>query len=627
MASTLKKSILSFVLLLLFWVLVFDFQRVLFTIHNLDKVSENSFWTWIQVFFQSIRLDLATGAILSIIPLLFIVAYIAFQKKFLLRIFQGILLLEVLLVSLIHAGEINAYNEWNHKLTSRVFMHLSHPDEVVRTANFSMTLWFALYAFLEVVFGYKLMRYLFKKKRFIISSVSRISKAVLFIPVLPLFFGLYFLLARGGWQQIPINIDSSYFAKSYVINDISVNSPYFFGKSFLLYKRSNIKEFLSDYSQQEIASNLHSFLNYDKKHSNYILSNTSPNLVFVILESWTAKVSHRLTGKPGATPEFDEMTKDGVLFTHLYATGSTSEIGNASIFSGYPALPEISISMQPFKHRKLKSINQSLEPRGYTAGYLFSGDLKYGNIEGYFTDHGFDRIQDESDFPSDLTRGKLNYYDEDLYALFLDKINRQKEPFIECAFTGSTHSPYDYPGHDKQAWTGKQADFMNSVIYADQSLKEFVENAKKEPWYKNTLFVFVADHGHASPYVTNPNDVQLYQIPLLLYGPALKDAARGTVVDKIGSQSDIARTLLYQMKVDVGDDYPWSKDLFNPAVPEFALQATTRGFGWITPRGNFTYHLDYQKYLINTFDPNVLDEERKRCNSFMQLLYQQWEEL
>src|SRR5690554_2643349 len=211
--------------------------------------------------------------------------------------------------------------------------------------------------------------------------------------------------------------------------------------------------------------------------------------------------------------------------------------------------------------------------------------------------------------------------------MFLDKINQQEEPFIECAFTGSTHSPYDFPNHNKPEWEGAEKKFMNSVIYADQCLSDFIEATKKQDWHKNTLFVIVADHGHASPYVSNPSDSEFYRIPLLLYGPALKESARGMVIDKVGSQADIAQTLLYQMKVDTGNDYPWSKDLLNPNVPEFALHTTTRGFGWVTPQGQFTFHLDYQKYIVNTFDADVLSKERKRCNAFMQLLYEQYEEL
>lgn len=622
-----KNSFKGFIALLLFWILIFDFQRLLFSIHNIEKAFENGFWDWVQVFFQSIRLDIATGAALSAIPFVVLFVYFIAQRKWLFTTFKIILFIEVVIVSMIHGGEINAYTEWNHKLTSRVFMHLSHPDEVFRTADYGMTFWFIFYLLLEVVFGWKIMRFIFKTRRFSLGRVSILSGTLNSIVTLPVILGVSFVFMRGGLQQIPINIDSAYFSKNYVVNDISVNSPYFFAKSYLLYNRSNIDEYISNYPEEKVNRLLDDFYNYPKEHDQIILENRRPNLVFVILESWTATVSSKITGKPGATPEFDKLAEDGVLFTNLYATGSTSEIGNASIFSGYPALPEISISMQPFKHRKITSLNQTLDSLDYTSGYIFSGDLKYGNIEGYFSDHGFDDLADESDFPSGLPRGKLNYYDEELYNLFLDRIQSTKEPFIHCAFTGSTHSPYDYPPHGKKRWSGKENDFMNSVIYADQCLADFVDSCRQFDWYDQTLFVFVADHGHASPYVLNPSDSKSFRIPLLLYGTPIKAAARGTVVDKVGSQSDIAATLLYQMGIDHNGYYPWSKDLLNPASPEFALHATIRGYGWVTPKGKFTYNFDYQRYLINTFSKKQLKVERERCNALMQAIYSHYKSL
>src|SRR5699024_375073 len=118
---------------------------------------------------------------------------------------------------------------------------------------------------------------------------------------------------------------------------------------------------------------------------------------------------------------------------------------NAGIFSGYPCLPGISITNQPSKQRQLKSLNQSLKLRGYTSGYYYGGDLNYGNLQGYFSDHDFDRIHTEKDFPKGIKRGVLNYYDADLFHYFLKEINQQKEPFLEATFTGSTHAPYDCP--------------------------------------------------------------------------------------------------------------------------------------------------------------------------------------
>lgn len=622
-----KKIGVSYLLLLLFWIALFDFQRIIFSIHYLDKLETVSFWNWLLVFFESIHLDLATAAILSALPLLPLYFAIAFKNTPSFSIFKIILIFEVLFVAMIHSGEINAYGEWNHKLTSRVFMHLSHPDEVFRTADISMTVWFFVYLTLEIVFAWKMMKWLFPNSHYLVDYRPKPWNIVGVFTVLPALLLTSFVIGRGGLQQIPINIDAAYYSKNYVLNDISVNSPYFFAKSFLLYNRSEIDSHISKMPQEEVDKLLEDLLHYRKEHNVEILHNKRPNIVFVILESWTSFVSEKLSGKPGVTPNFDRISENGLLFSNIYATGSTSEIGNASIFSGYPALPEISISMQPFKHRKLPTLNKDIKPLGYNSEYIFSGDLKYGNIQGYFMDHGFDEISDEDDFPSDLEKGKLNYYDEDLYNLFLERINKSQEPFMQCAFTGSTHSPYDFPQENlTKSWEGAESDFMNSVYYADKCLNDFLENCKKEDWYENTLFVFVADHGHASPYVANPSSSEFFRIPLLLYGEPLKDSIRGKVIDKIGSQADIAATLLNQMELDT-DNYEWSKDLLNPNTPEYVLHTTIRGFGWVTPKGSFTYHMDYEKYIEQNFKPEDLKLERKKCDAYMQSFYADYKAL
>ena len=203
---------------------------------NWTKFESVSWTDWFLTFLHSLRLDIATGGFLSILPLIALVIGFVLSKKWTFSLFKIIVLSEVVLVALIHAGEINAYPEWNHKLTSRVFMHLSNPDEVFRTADYSMTFWFIIYSVLEIVFGYRIFNLLFKPKT---TENQKSILANLFGALglfVPLTIGL-FLLARGGWQQIPLNIDSAYFSNNHVANDLSVNSTYYFANSYMLYNK------------------------------------------------------------------------------------------------------------------------------------------------------------------------------------------------------------------------------------------------------------------------------------------------------------------------------------------------------------------------------------------------------
>lgn len=612
-------------LLIAFWIICFDFHRLVFSFYHWSKLREVGFGEWLLAFIYSFRLDLATAAALSFLPFLFrmITHYSTWKywhKTF--RLFLGIM---ICLLVAVQAGEIVAYGEWNHKLTSRVFMHLAHPDEVARTANYSMIFWYIFFAIIELIFGFWLARKFFPKLKEKV-QIGKWYKWFLVPIIFGVVGGLQFLALRGGWQQIPLNINAATYSNKSIANDVSINSFYFFGKSYMLYNRSTIDEFIPKVDKSLAKAQVTSWYNYPKDHNNYFLDDKKPNVVVIVLEGWSAEAIGSLSKTKGATPNFDRLSKQGLLFTNIYATGTTSEIGNSSIFSGNPAVPEVSISMQPEKHRKLHCLNEDMEAWGYHSSYIFSGDLKYGNIGGYFMDHGFDVVKDESDFPSDLPRGKLNFYDKDLYRFLIEEINSNKKPFLQCAFTGSTHAPYDQPKGKGKTFSGEEADYMNSLVYADGCLGNFINNCKKYPWYKNTLFVFVADHGHATPAVVDPGKGQFYRIPLLFFGEPIKKKFKGKRISVVGSQADIAATLIYQMRGDISR-YPWSKDLMNPKVPQFAFHSIIRGFGWVTPKGNFSYYMEQKQMGDNTYDPSILKQEMKRCHWFLNTIYEDYKQL
>ena len=211
-----------------------------------------------------------------------------------------------------------------------------------------------------------------------------------------IFVGVFsFLLARGGTQQIPININSSSFSKNHIINDLCTNSTYYFANSYLIYNRSEIDNLIPVVDSTFANSVVEKLYNYSHDYDSKIFTIKYPNIVLVILESWAAEAVGCLSETKGATSNFDLLSEEGLLFTNIYSTGSTSEIGNISIFSGVPSIPQISFSSQPEKHRQLRALNQDFQELGYSSGYIFSGDLKYGNIEGYFLDHGFEDVIDE----------------------------------------------------------------------------------------------------------------------------------------------------------------------------------------------------------------------------------------
>jgi phosphoglycerol transferase MdoB-like AlkP superfamily enzyme len=150
---------------------------------------------------------------------------------------------------------------------------------------------------------------------------------------------------------------------------------------------------------------------------------------------------------------------------------------------------------------------------------------------------------------------------------------------------------------------------MNSLIYADEQLGEFLKNAQKEEWYKNTLFVFVADHGHTSPIQSNPSDIDFFKIPLLFYGDVIKEEFKGKRNTVLASQADFAATLLYQMEISQ-EAYHWSRNLMNPNTKPYVLHTVAGGYGYRSKEGTYCYQME-NDYVIK----DSISEEGKR-NSF-----------
>ena len=112
----------------------------------------------------------------------------------------------------------------------------------------------------------------------------------------------------------------------------------------------------------------------------------------------------------------------------------------------------------------------------------------------------------------------------------------------------------------------------------------------------------------------------------MIWGAPLKDAFKGNRYGKIGSQADIAATLMYQLDKDI-TKFPWSKDLLNPKSPEFALHSIIRGYGWVSDKGNMIYQMDTKSQLENTYSPKDREPELKKCNAFLTQFYKEFKSL
>jgi phosphoglycerol transferase MdoB-like AlkP superfamily enzyme len=202
---------------------------------------------------------------------------------------------------------------------------------------------------------------------------------------------------------------------------------------------------------------------------------------------------------------------------------------------------------------------------------------------------------------------------------------------------------------DKLKFDSDEGKYVNSVHYADAKLFEFLQSAKYEKWFNNTLFVMMADHSHRSPRHWSMNQPEYRRIPMLLWGGVIKDEFKGYRNKKICSQIDFASTLLHQLEIPA-TRFKWSKNLFNPYTPEFAYFENSDGFGWVrdTPsvspsRGEasaytlsleardgagFQYlsysHTMNQYYFEQTKSLEEKNRLEKEGKSFLQVMFQEY---
>jgi phosphoglycerol transferase MdoB-like AlkP superfamily enzyme len=566
----------------------------------------------IQMPLRALRLDFATACYIMVIPFLILVVQSIYSAKwvnFLNKIYTAILCFAYALTT---AGEIGIYSEWKTKLTYKVIKYLSNPSEIYNSSDtgiFFLLVFLLLFMFLTGFFAYI---------KFFAVNIIREKRNLIFSLIFLLFTPpLMFIGMRGGVQQIPINQSESYYSKHNIVNLASVNNL------FNLY--ISIFENLPNFNKnpyvfmdsKKAAMEIKEIYKTKKDTTISVLTNPHPNIVLLILESWSADLIQDLGGEPGITTEFKNLEKKGLLFDQIYASGSRSEQGMASIFGGFPAHPISSITVQPDKFVKLPSLPKELEKDGYTTSFYFGGQLIYGNIRSYIIFNNFDKIMEGADFPANIPRGKLGIHDQYTLDYQMNDLENQKQPFFSALFTVSTHSPWDQPYKRPLTWGANENNYINAAYYTDHCLGDYFRKVEKEPWFNNTLFIIVADHSHNSYRNWDPQSKEYHKIPLLFYGNVLKDEFRGKRWHKLGNQQDIAATLLSQLGLD-HKMFHWSKNLFNPYIPEFAYFSTEDGDGWIRPDAYFSFDATTNFYHFMQIKPEIKDSILTEGKAFLQ---------
>jgi phosphoglycerol transferase MdoB-like AlkP superfamily enzyme len=401
-----------------------------------------------------------------------------------------------------------------------------------------------------------------------------------------------FIPVRGGFSIAPINVGRVYFSEKQFANHIAVNPVWNF-----FYAAQKHSELSSSFTHMPIkdAKQLVSDIQEESGSNRSVLNTEKPNVVMIVLESFSAKLVESLGGIKGVTPNLDNLVSEGILFDRFFANSDRSDKGLVSILSSMPSISSYSLNKYPQKTQNFPFITKDFEKIGYSTSFLHGGNINFANLNSYIHNAGFDEITTMYDFDSEHYNSKWGVHDHIMFDALFNNIEKENRPFFKMLFTLSSHEPFDVPMED--VFKGDEVErFKNSVYYTDKCLGDFFQKAKAADWWDNTLFVLVADHGSRHPEADQPYNRSKYHIPMLWLGGAL--AEKDTVISRFGSQVDISRTILRQIGRD-NREFVFSKDLFADSISSFAFFAYNNGFGYLSDTIGQIYDNNSNTFIEN----------------------------
>jgi phosphoglycerol transferase MdoB-like AlkP superfamily enzyme len=313
-------------------------------------------------------------------------------------------------------------------------------------------------------------------------------------------------------------------------------------------------------------------------------------------------------------PETMAVAREGIYFTNILATGNRSDRGLSGVLGGFPAYPGTSLLRYPRLASALPRFPVDMEREGYSTTFYYAGDLNFAGFRSYVT-MTFQRVVTEKDFAGEAIerRFKWGVHDEYLLERLHDDMTRDASPSLHVAFTMSSHEPFDVPGPVIVPGEERGDKFRNAIAYTDRCLGRFFRRCKESGAWDNTLFVLVADHGTRHVGNLDPGEPAAYTIPLVFTGGAMK--VRDSLVTTLGSQTDLAATLLAQLGID-HSRYRYSKNLLDPSALPFAYYAYSRAAAFVDERGACILDLESRAYTGD----NTAPATRLSLEAYLQLV-------
>lgn len=600
MVLRIKYLIIHFLLVLATFLCV---QKVFFIIYNMNMVkSEDLRDNLLSIYYHGFALDVATAAYLTL-PAFIIVVLSTFihcgKYKTLAKTVNAII---AILLAMGTVADASLYEFWEFKLDATAFMYISDPQNAFASVSYG---YLAVRFIMIFALSYLFFR-IYNLSLAINPFVSLVSTRK-WIPIL-----VWIIVASGLFCMIrgiriwPNTPGRAYYSKVAFFNHAAVNP--LFNVTYSLTHNEKFSTQFRFYEEDECKRITSGMFPTSGHTVDTLLSNTRPNILFIVLEGFGGLFVENLGGMKDVGVNVSRISSQGVNFKQCYCSSFRTDRGIVSAISGYLGQPTTSIMRYTHKVKSLPGLPKTLKKYGYETQVLYASDITFFNMADYFIASGHDKLVSQDNFPLSQRTCKWGVPDhiafDWLYNDILAKDKNSRNPWYTTFLTISSHTPFDVP------YKKLKDEKLNAFAYTDECFGKFIDKLRKTKAWENLLIIVSADHGFNHREIASAD---FPHIPFFLIGGAVKEARD---VKTILSQTDIPATILGQMGIP-HEDFIFSRDVTSDTYKyPFAFNTFNNGFNFRDSTGCTVYDNVAKKAISGG------DERRERLGkAILQILY------
>ncbi|MEN8115727.1 MAG: sulfatase-like hydrolase/transferase [Bacteroidota bacterium] len=595
-----KKVLIVFIRYFFFWLVYFWVSNIVFLLANYRLTGTLEFSEIAKILILGTKMDLSMAGYLTVLPGILIAFSFLFSSKKVGLILKIYTLLLLIIATFLNIIDLGLYPHWGTRVGINAFDYIGDMKGVMSNFTFGIAVT-AVLAFSANLFLF--MRFF---KLFIFKSILKSSGFKWFkSPVLLFLTASLIIPIRGSFNTSPMNLSFVAFSDNMYVNQAASNYLWHF-----LYTVDKRDSFTNPciYFENNKAENIFSEVERNRVYSDSLLlelgNPATPNVVLVILESFSNKIIPALGGNYNVCPNINSLCDSSIVFSSFYASGNRSDRGISAILGGYPSLLEESIMRFPDKSDKLTLLSHYFNRNGYKNSFYYGGDIDFFSMKSILLQGDYDEIISQGHFPRRLSKlSKWGVPDEYLFSRLLAELKNETGKFLKIIYTLSSHPPFDVP-FDKIKGNSNESKYLNSVAYTDSCLGAFISGFKETDLWENTLVIITSDHGYIEPGPTDVSNPESYRIPLIWTGGVVQ---KPMVIDIPGGQPDFIPTLVRQLGWEY-EPQQFGHDLFSS--PSFAFYMHDSGWGYVTKENKhfFSRFLNrYKTYGQYGEDENYFD--------------------